>query len=253
MQKSGYLLVLTLLLITSCGHKKDVLPGSTLLSRGTVVLVFNDKDSILMAADSRSERVVSNRASEFSDTTNKIFRIGKVFFTAAGTTVFKNQSVQAIIRRYYRSSESILSNCQNLDKLIAYELQQYFNNLDPVEKKRYTDEAVSNTLITVIAAAYEKNSPLACSMTIAANLHNGKIAVNAGPVTKDEVASHMQSGGLVEMVYNYPYNYMNKSSSRLKDLFYLIGLEAHYHPKQVDTLINYAIIKRNGFRVGKNY
>jgi hypothetical protein len=254
MKKIIHLLLFPLLLFAcSSNNKGDGLSDHTLASRGTVVLVFVDKDSIIVAADSRSERVRPNHRSEFSDTTNKIFRIGNVFFTTAGTTVYKNRSVQSIIRKNYNSSESIFKNCEELNKVIASDFQNYFDLLTKEERKYYSADEISNALITVIATGYEKNKPKACKMTIGPTFDSNKISITTKQVNKDSSILHLQFGGYCERIMHYPFAYMPKSKNRMKDIISLIKTEAHYHPVQVDTLVNYAIIKKGGFRVGRNY
>jgi hypothetical protein len=252
MAKIIYLSLLSLVLFI-CSDKRSASHSNILLSKGTVVLVFIDKDSILVAADSRSETISPNHISVFSDTTNKIVKVGNVFFTAAGTTVFKSRSVQAIIKKNYDPAKPIFENCENINRIVARELQNYFNQLSRQEKQYYTGEELSNTLITILATGYEKNKPVACSMTVGAAFANNRIGVTSGGIKKDSSLLRLHVGGYYELIYDYPYGYWPGSKNRLKDIMKLIVIEARYHPAQVDTLVHYAIIKRDGFRMGRNY
>jgi len=214
------------------------------IRHGTVVIVSMDPDSIILAADSRETDIdFTHKKVTFGDTAHKIFRIRNTFIAIAGLSELSNMSTQAFISRVYDTSKSIKENMPVIEASLKNAIQKELDSYSIKQKRLF---AGHNYSIELFIAGYEKGIPQVCRINtgvkfvkLAANPVETFAATGTGLMF--DVAGISDHINLVQH---------NMKGNKLHTMSELISLEARHH-KDVDSLVQYAIIKKDGYRVGK--
>jgi hypothetical protein len=208
-----------------------------------VVIVSVDKDSIIIAADSRETEIAfSRKRVTHTDTAHKIFRIRNTFFAIAGLSELCNISTREFVSQIYDTTRSIRENAPvieaRLKKALQTELDSYSN-----KQKQYL--AGHDYSVALYIAGYEKGTPVLCRINAGVKF----VTLFANPVeTFDGVTTGrniFDIAGIYDHIYEIRYSL---DSNKLQTMRGLISLEARHHT-DVDSLVQYAIIKKGGYRV----
>lgn len=214
------------------------------ISHGTVVIASIDKDSIVIAADSRETDIAfSEKKITFTDTAHKIFRIRNTFFAIAGLSELCKMSTRAFVARIYDTTKSIKENAPVIEAKLKKALQ---TEMDSYSKKQKNYLAGHQYSVTLIIAGYEKGMPVCGYVNAGVKF----VTLFANPV--ESISSVSTGGSIFDMVGITDHMYkvrINLDSNKLQTMRNLISLEARYH-KDVDSLVQYAIIKKTGYRIG---
>lgn len=214
------------------------------IRHGTVVIVSMDPDSIILAADSRETDIdFTHKKVTFGDTAHKIFRIRNTFFAIAGLSELSNMSTKAFITRAYDTSKSIKENMPVIEASLKNSLQKELDSYTTKQKRLLAGHDYS---VELFIAGYEKGMPQVCRINAGVKF----VTLFANPV---ETFAGTSTGlmfdvaGISDHINLVP---LNLKSNRLNTMSQLISLEARHH-KDVDSLVQYAIIKKDSYRTGR--
>ncbi|MBS1530438.1 MAG: hypothetical protein JSU01_09035 [Bacteroidetes bacterium] len=214
------------------------------ISHGTVVIASVDKDSIVIAADSRETEIAfREKRVTHTDTAHKIFRIGNTFFAVAGLSELCNMSTREFVARNYDTTKSIKENAPVIEDKLKKALQ---TELDGYSKKQKGYLAGHDYSVELFISGYEKGMPIfghvdagVKFVTLFKNPVESFSGVSTGGNMPFDVA------GIHDHIYEVKINF---NSNKLQTMRRLIALEARHH-NDVDSLVQYAIIKKDGYRV----
>ncbi len=214
------------------------------IRHGTVVIVSMDPDSIILAADSRETDIdFTHKKVTFGDTAHKIFRIRNTFFAIAGLSELSNMSTQAFLRRWYDTAMSIKENVPVIEARLKNALQKELDSYSTKQKRLLAGHDYS---VDLFIAGYEYGEPQVCRINAGVKF----VTLFANPV---ETYAGINTGQMFDVAGIY--DHINQvrhdlTDNKLHTMSELISLEARHH-KDVDSLVQYAIIKKSGYRVGK--
>ncbi len=103
---------------------------------GTTAMALIEKDSMILAVDSRIGEVSSNGIA-FTDTTNKIINIGSTFIICAGVREFGDVTVDDLVKENYNTRQSIANNCKNILEVWRNAFQSYLDSLSNTKETKF--------------------------------------------------------------------------------------------------------------------
>ena len=104
-----------------------------LSTRSTIVACLN-RDSIILASQSRVQLTTDNLVEKYANTDPAIFNIGSIFFISSGPEEFRGISIKEIILKEYDTSASIRENCNRLNDTLYNRYQNFLNGLSKDEE-----------------------------------------------------------------------------------------------------------------------
>jgi hypothetical protein len=214
------------------------------IRHGTVVIVSMDPDSIILAADSRETDIdFTHKKVTFGDTAHKIFRIRSTFFAIAGLSELSNMSIKTFINDVYDTTISIKANMPVIETRLKDALQKELDAYSTRQKRLLGGHDYS---VDLFIAGYEKGVPQVCRIN--AGVKFVKLSANPVEVTDDADNGPMfDIAGISDHISQVP---LNLKSNKLHTMSAMISLEASHH-NDVDSLVQYAIIKKDGYRTGR--
>jgi 20S proteasome alpha/beta subunit len=216
------------------------------IRHGTVVIVSMDADSIIMAADSRETNIAfREKKVTFADTAQKIFRISNTFFAIAGLSELCKTSTRAFVTRIYDTTRSIKENMPVIEAKLKKALQ---TELDSYNRKQKNYLAGHEYSIVLYITGYEKGVPTLCGISAGVKF----VTLFANPVQAYANTGTGSMFGLAGITDHIAEVGLNLDSNKVQRMTNLILLEARHHT-EVDSLIQYVIIKKEGYRTGSNF
>lgn len=237
--------IISLLFCTGCynAHIKPII-------RGTSVLMLVEKDSTILAADSRSTMIFLDHR-EHTDTTHKIFKIGDYFFMTAGLAVIGNESIQSFLKNKLNINSNISNVSKKSSNDFSLAIQSYYNSLPLIQRKAlFKSDAIRNDFSLMIVK-YVGTDVYTASVELATHINrNYVLTLEKYPVEIHKNNFSFVMGGHTDFIKR-----MLSSSpmpmSHLNGLIALIKYQAKYDV-EVDSTVNYVIIKPNSYRFGTN-
>ena len=238
--------VLLLLSVLFFAAKNCRPPRNENIRHGTVVIISTDNDSITLAADSRETEISFGRHRvTFTDTSQKIFRIGSIFFAIAGFSEVSNIPTRTFVTRIYDTTRSIRENMPVIEAKLKKALQ---TELDSYSKKQKRYLAGRDYTIILYITGYENGVPVLCEIKAGAKF----VTLFANPVQTFASTGTGQMFGIAGIDDHIREVGFNQQGNKLRTMTELISLEARHHP-DVDSLVQYVIIKKDGYRTGSNF
>lgn len=243
-------ILLASIFISSCTGNQQ---HKSMIKLGTTVVIMVEKDSITMGADSRTQVYTSPDNFHFSDTTNKIFKAGNFFCAFAGTESLGDQPLKDIVIKNYDPTKKLEDNCDVLSQKLTVTAQEYYSLLSPEQKNLFNGKDMGRYQINLDIAGYEKNKPLVGIVVVNIKKQGDNyIAVPDEPMIRNMTYQIVSAGFDDHLRQLLLQNAYHASYSTSKDVPKLISFEAKYHP-EVDSNVNYVVIKKQSFRLGNNY
>jgi hypothetical protein len=152
-------------------------------------------------------------------------------------------STKAFITRLYNSTRSIEENMPVIKSSLKNTLQKELDSYSTRQKRLLAGHDYS---VELFIAGYEKGVPKVCRINVGVKF----VTLFANPV---EAFAGTGTGlmfdvaGISDHINLVP---LNLKGNKLHTMSQLISLEARHH-KDVDSLVQYAIIKKGGYRVGR--
>jgi len=216
------------------------------MRHGTVVIVSMDADSIVMAADSRETDIAfREKKVTFTDTAQKIFRLGNTFFAIAGLSELCKTSTRAFVTGIYDTTRSIKGNMPVIEAKLKKTLQ---TELDSYNRKQKNYLAGHEYSIVLYITGYEKGVPTLCSITAGVKF----VTLFTNPVEAYANTGTGSMYGLAGITDHIAAVGLNLDKNKVQRMTNLILLEARHHT-EVDSLIQYVVIKKDGYRTGNNF
>jgi hypothetical protein len=216
-------------------------------------MIYSEKDSIIVAADSRSMVYTSDTAYYFTDTTNKIFNVGKFFFVFSGPEGLKGKPLRDIIIQCFDTTKSLKKNCDILSGKIVNEVNSFYKTLTGKQMVFFQGRDMYHYFINLYIVGYEHNkSTIAFIKTNFRKEGDHLVATVSEPDIRSNNKT-LEVGGYNDRINNLlNANIYHLSKNRVNDFIKLITIEARHEP-QVDSNVNYVVIKSNDIRRGRNY
>ena len=239
----GVVLVLTVVFFAIKTRTPSCANG---ISHGTVVIASVDKDSIVIAADSRETDIAfSEKKITFADTAHKIFHIRHTFFAIAGLSELCKMSTKAFVAHTYDTTKLIKENVPIIEAKLKKALQ---TEVDSYNKRQKGYLAGHEYSIVVFIAGYERGIPIFGRINAGVKF----VTLFANPVESVSGATTGGSmpfdvAGIHDHIFEVRYD---PNGNKLQTMKNLISLEARHH-KEVDSLVQYVIIKKDGYRIGR--
>ena len=214
------------------------------IRHGTVVIASVDRDSITIAADSRETEIAfREKKVTHTDTAHKIFHIHNTFFAIAGLSEICKVSTRAFVTHNYDTTKSIKENASIIEAKLKKALQ---TELDSYNKRQKGYLAGHDYSVELFIAGYEKGMPVFGNVNAGVKF----VTLFANPVQSFSGVSTGSGlydvAGITDHINEVRYNF---EGNKLRQMISLISLEARHH-KDVDSLVQYAVIKKDGYRIG---
>ncbi len=245
---------LSFLLYNSQGKREP----ASVVKRGTTIVLLTEKDSIIMASDSRNQVYTSDNSFYFTDTTNKIFKAGKFFFVFVGVESFGNTQLKNIVIKNYNPAINLEKNCDLISSQMAAAVQEFFGSITPAQKSFFDGNGINRYQVNLFCGGYEKNKPMIGLLKISIKKDGDGYVVSAQEPELNSFPYKFITAGYDDHIQSYlfssGYSAMLRKNSGVKitDIEHMISLEAQNH-QEIDSNVNYVIINRQGFKLGKNY
>jgi hypothetical protein len=229
------------------------------IKNGTTILAALTKNSLILMADSRSQRVSGDfSTSNFVDTTNKIHQLGQYFFEIAGVSHFREIDIYYLVSINFDTTLSLKSNSEKLQKIIFDVLTSYYNNLTTLELDYFHQSIPTWGMLQIFIGGYEQktnNTPSFTQLEFKIQNEESFYSVTIGnnyTIRFEKGQTGLIDGGAHENIDKLLKNGYNKDNLTIDNLKYLISVEADAN----DTIghdYNYVIIKRDSFKLGSSY
>lgn len=250
------ILLLSFFLLCASQNKRH----HALIRKGTTVIFWAEKDSITVACDSRNQIYNSDNTSYFTDTINKIFKAGNFFFVFVGTESLGNTQLRDIVIKNYNPSLSLRKNCDEISTKLAVSAQDFYSSLTQEQKTFFDSHGLNQFQINLNVVGYEKNKPVIGFLKIDVKKDADNYIVSEQVPVYREFPYQLVTAGyddhikmaLFDSGYKAMLNSNKTSAYKIGDLIQMIALEAKNH-QQIDSNVNYVVIKRQSFKWGRNY
>jgi len=211
------------------------------LRKGTSIIVFAEKDSITIASDSKSQNYKNDfSAYEFNSGNDKLLRIGNKIICLSGVSEIKELNVKNVLPKYVKTQSQILEDANRLTDGLIFEYKNVAKKLTIKEINGLSKIQVHTRILIV---GYEKKIPIVSEVIVglSPNIKSGSGVRYIEPTFRMGGVFRI---GITDRIENKIKGGFKFSNNRLKDLEYLIKLQAKYNAK-VDSNINYVIIRPN--------
>ena len=244
------LIIVICLIFNSCKQRQDFS-----IKGGTTILCLFKKDSIIMAADSRTEHVNSVNIQSpinitYTDTANKVHNLGKCFFEMAGPTYFNNVDIAELVKKSYNKNISIEKNGDFISSYLKLKLDSIYKSFNSNEINYLSSDPYALHL-TLFFAGYENENVSFYSIDYFATKIGNYYTCDDPIIVKKPLTEFVVAGQheKIDKLTNVPQHIKN---GFLKCLIWMIAVEARTSAS-VDSNVNYAVIKPHTFYTGRNY
>lgn len=226
------------------------------IQKGTTLIATISKDKIIFAADSRVEIIPGDFVSprHYNDNINKIKSIGNIFYGIAGSTHFRNMSIEDVIHQIYNPKLNLKDNSEVISDTITRLMQKYFSTLT-LQEIEYFNEPNRLGIFSVILVGFEDSMPSVSVIQITQLKDKNGFYVRKEPILSHSFTGDQNglfSAGNQKYMNQYLRNGFDAANMTPQDLMYLISLEAD-HSHHVGRNVNYVVILPNNIQWGKNY
>jgi hypothetical protein len=240
------------ILFASCAHQSH---KPNLISRRSTMVACLNKDSIILAAQSRVQLTTDNLVEKYANTDAAIFNIGNIFFISSGPEDFRGISIKEIILKEYDTTVSIKENCKTLNDTIYNRYQNFLNGLSKDEESYLSKKDLEQFEYQLFVVRDEGGLPTICTFYLDTKIEGGKISVVKNDLFERSVA---KAGGYLLFLggeHDHAGEFIHDNKFLPNSAYYIykaICLEARNH-SDIDSLVDMVIIKSDKSRWIRDY
>jgi hypothetical protein len=230
------------ILVASCTHRPH---RPNLLSTRSTIVVSLNKDSIILAAQSRVQLTTDNLVEKYANTEPAIFNIGKFFFISSGPEEFRGISIKEIILKEYDTSVSIRENCNRLNDTLYNRYQNFLNGLSKEEDSYLLKNDSAQFEYRLFVVGNEGGLPTICDIDLDTKIESEKISVIKNDLFERSVANVGAYILCLGGEHDHAGGFIGANRFRPNSAYYIykaICLEARNH-KDVDSFVDMVIVK----------
>lgn len=230
--------------------------SSTKLAHGTTLMAVIVHDTILMCADTKSRREFTGIENDV-EATHKIIILGRNLFMSAGVLELNvdnlnlNFNVRRIVENTYDTSKSMRENVALINKIIGDSANLVFNSTSFTDRLAWRSRfptADKEQDISFAFCGIVNGTPRIISGEYKIHLNEKFSFLVTSLGLKDSTGDgYCYLAGL----HDHIIQYINENGTNYNNLSVFMGgmveLEAHYHPNDVDSVFDLAIITKDGY------